>query len=374
MIRVRVLPDAHTPHLLQVYAGLTDLARVGAIHLEYFLEPQGDARAFHRGSLWAVVDRGPATSGVKVCLDLFDGGEIASPDGLDRCDLYFKRSYDPGVVAALPAPLRQKLRPLGLNCFLLGDNDGDLLRRVGIEWRLRRARGQSFSRADWSFRAQLIISAMAPRRAPLFVRRRLVPRASAFEAPPDVPRAQTIVLQCRVWSPGDVSHGAAVDQLNDERAALVRLLRTTFAGRFVGGLVDTPFARSRYPDCVTNTATNHIDYLALIQRSGIGVVTRGVHGSIPWKTAEYLAASCCVVTEPMRHVLPEPLEEGAHVLTFITAEECVAHCERLLSNAGQFREMRAANAAYYARAARPARLAERWIGEALDAQTTALHS
>jgi hypothetical protein len=364
MIRVTALPDTHTPHLMQAYAGLTDLADAGKLELRYFEKPDPDARAFHRGSLWAEVQGADPTRRAKVCVDFFDGGEIATQDGLEKCDVYFKRSYDPRIVSALPPSLRTKVRPLGLNCFLLGDHDRDVLRRVIIERRLRAIRGARFSRAEWSFRAQLIASAAAPQWLPDALRQRLVPTAEAFESPPDSGEAGSVFLQCRVWPPDSAPRASDIVALNESRAESVRLLRKTFGPRFVGGLVATSFARSHYGDCVSELPTDQWSYLKLIRRTRIGIVTRGIHGSIPWKTAEYLAASRCIVTEHMDHVLPEPLSEGEHLITFRNADECVAACELLLSNPSAGRRMQAANAEYYARSVRPAALTDRWVSAA----------
>jgi hypothetical protein len=197
-------------------------------------------------------------------------------------------------------------------------------------------------------------------------RRWLIPRARHFEHPPDA-MTERIVFQSRVWPPEETPREPRVAALNEERAALVRALRRHFGARFIGGLIPTPYARQHFPDCVSVLPGDQWSYLALIRSAQIGILTDGVHRSIPFKCAEYLAASRCIVGRQPAFELPVPLVPETHWLPFAAVEECVAACDRLLSNHELAREMQRANQRYYQAYVRPASL----VAATLDAAATA---
>src|SRR5262249_58445195 len=66
-----------------------------------------------------------------------------------------------------------------------------------------------------------------------------------------------------------------------------------------------------------------------------------------------LAASRCIVAEPVRNALPRPLLPGEHLLEFHTAEECVARCGDVLASAGLQRRLRDAAWEYWREEGRP---------------------
>jgi hypothetical protein len=140
------------------------------------------------------------------------------------------------------------------------------------------------------------------------------------------------------------SPGRRLDELNDRRAQLVRALREAFGSRFRGGLIPTPLAKEAYPDCISNLPTTQAAYLEEVKQAQIGVVPRGLHGSVPWKLAENLAASRCVVSESWTVSLPPPLESGTNVLWFEHVEECLASIDHLLSHPRAAAAMQRANA------------------------------
>ena len=174
-----------------------------------------------------------------------------------------------------------------------------------------------------------------------------------------------ILFQTRVWEPEQTSEN--LEQVNDERAVLVRLLRKTFGPRFRGGLVPTPFARQRYPDVLLEEAYRRTDFIRMVKRNLIGVYTRGLHNSLAFKLPEYLAASMCIVSDPMLNQLPEPLVAGEHFLEFHDPDQCLAQCERLLSRPDEAREMRRRNHDYYEQWVAPAQHLQRCLERATSA-------
>jgi hypothetical protein len=173
-----------------------------------------------------------------------------------------------------------------------------------------------------------------------------------------------VVFQTRVWEPHDTTDDA--DQVNQERVDLVRALRDALGERFVGGLVPTPFAAKNFPDAVTPHDASRAGYVQMSKRSLVGVYSRGLHHSLAFKLAEYLAASKCVVSTPFRNELPAPLVEGTNYLEFDGIEQCVAQCRRLLADADLAAEMRRRNREYFLREVEPASHMRRCLDRAFD--------
>jgi hypothetical protein len=102
-----------------------------------------------------------------------------------------------------------------------------------------------------------------------------------------------------------------------------------------------------YPDLVSDLPSDPYGYLASIHAYDICVSTVGLHGSNPWKLAEYLAASRVIVSEPLRYNLPEPMIDGKHYVEFTSPQECVDACLWLLDSPERRAEMRSAAWAYW---------------------------
>lgn len=154
--------------------------------------------------------------------------------------------------------------------------------------------------------------------------------------------------------------------INATRIAVVRALREAFGDAFVGGVSDTPAARDYCPDCIADVATDRRTYTRMLRTADVCVTTAGRLGSNGWKLPEYVAASRCIVTEPLRYATPRPLEHGVHLREFTTPQECVAHCRELLDDAKAAAAMRQANALYYADHLRPDRLMASCLERALE--------
>ena len=364
--RISVLCDTCSTVILQLFAGLTALRRQGRIQLDYNLRPSATTRTYRNPTLWLELTL--AGRVLKICFDIADGGVIASPDGLEMADVYFKKSFDPAVVDGLELQLRRKVKPYGLNLFCLGDADKDPARRTFVEQRLRRQAGKPFTADEWSFHIALIVSAAAPRRLPKALWRFLIPRESTFRAQAGDRRRETVVYQVRLFAPETAPKAPGVVEMNEERARLVRALRRQFGSRFVGGIVRTPFAEEHYRDCLTPFPSDQWSYSQLLRTSSIAVSTAGIHGSTSWKVAEYLAAGLCIVTTPFAYQLPTPLVAEEHFLPFSTEDECVAACDRLLSSRDVRRPIEAANLAYFESHV----LAERLTARCIDVATQLL--
>jgi hypothetical protein len=189
------------------------------------------------------------------------------------------------------------------------------------------------------------------------------PAIEAFEVPPESPAAQRIAFQTRVWTRGEL--GPESEALNEERVATVRALRREFGPRFTGGLVPTPLARERWPAEVSPAPTRRRDHIRWVQGAVVAVYTRGLHHSTAFKLPEYLAASRCLVAEPVRNALPRPLVAGEHLLEFRSPEECLARCAAVLASHELQGRLRRAAWAYWQEEGRPEVRVERCLAQAL---------
>jgi len=276
-----------------------------------------------------------------LAIDLLDRSDSFEMGALKSCDIYLKRNYYEPHLMSLPNELRGKVIPFGLNYAcrsfasiqrILATLVPRFLWRLGLPPRPGTKDIRKYTDTLWQF-----LSSPAPR---------------AFERNPEESMEPMILFQTRVWSPMDISENA--HEINGERVALVRALRKAFGSRFLGGLVPTPYARQHYPNEISTHSPRHSQYIKWGKKSLIGVNTRGLHDSLAFKLPEYLAASKCVVSCPLRNELPVPLIEGQHYLAFRTPEECVDRCANLLHDSKLGAKLRKEAWEYYRREIEPA--------------------
>ena len=320
-------PDHDLIHTSRCFTGLSALSRRKSITLKYHV-PTADER-------WQVGDP------VVICLDV-DGGTrqriaIDLRDGLgfswpiiDRVHRYFKRAYYQPDVDGLAPSLAAKVQPFGLNYGCRSTASTlDVFARIGPAL-LRRGRSG----------LQRLRQYLA------------TPGPATFEQDPDMALEPKVMFQTRLWTKDEVPPDE-VDELNESRVDMVRALKRAFGARFIGGVVPTPLAVEKYRDVLTPHPSKYVEYLALKKRCLVSVYTRGVEHSLAFKLGETLAASQCLVSVPLRYTLPRPLIDGDNYLSFETAEQAIAACQRLLDDAALAQHMRRANHEYYVREVEP---------------------
>ncbi|SRR5579875_185813 len=332
--------------LSKLHTGLCLLAAEGEIGLRFAAPPEGRRFCCAEGlaALSIQTDSGEERL---AAFDVYDRADVFGRPLLERCDLYFKRSYRAAEIARLPVALKEKIVAFGMNyaCRAPGKYvpavAGPLLQKV------RRA---------------VAGGAAAVKDALLQVL--MIPRYRQFELEPSVALRLEIVFQTRVWTQADCST-EPIEPLNESRVALVRALRKHFPRHFRGGLIPTKLARERYPDALTVEPTRPAAYLNASRESLIGISTHGLHHSTPFKLPEYLAGSKCVVSEPLRNELPEAPEDGREILWFRGVDECLAKCEELLRWPEKAREMRQAAWKHYREHIAPAAHLRKCLGQVL---------
>jgi hypothetical protein len=157
------------------------------------------------------------------------------------------------------------------------------------------------------------------------------------------------------------------DALNDARAELIRALRAELGSRFYGGFVHTPHAAQRYPDVLAPEKARGTKggYIAHLRAFPVCIATTGIHDSIGWKFAEYVAFAKAIVCEPLRYRATGDLAPDRHYLEYRAIDECVASVARLFEDHALRASLMSNNAAYYEHYLRPDRLVMNTIEVAL---------
>jgi len=275
--------------------------------------------------------------GATIAYDMIDGYNFVGPVGLSeylgRVDCYFKRSFDAASHATVANASR--IVPFGLNY------------PVTVNHRFFAGLDSSGLRGWPERAARLIVGARSL-------------DVSRFEDVPRHRRDPLVLFQTRTWDPAEVAANDAWkierEQMNEMRAACVRMLRKEFGDRFRGGFMPTDHARRDFPDCVIDQdAASKRRYMQTLKDADICVATAGLHGSNGWSLGEYVAASKAVVSQRLRYDVPG-FRDGQHYLGFSTPEECVDRASTLFSEHERRGKMKVANFTYYHQFLRPDRL------------------
>jgi hypothetical protein len=249
--------------------------------------------------------------GMRMLVDLSDHSDEIDEDGLAWCTVYAKRN-----VETISDP---KIAPFGLNYN---------------------------GRGTYSALRAALASGDLKRSIRLF----RTPHWKSFERAPSVPADNVVLLQTRLWEantcPGD-------EHINDERIELVNTLKKHLGDRFRGGIIPTDASRNLNPWLLSNNPTTQGAYVAWTKSCKIAVYTRGLFGSIGFKLPEYLAGSKCVVSAPITNLLPVALQDGEQIRVYTSPEECVAHCDRLLSENSEADRLAQAAWDYYRKNVEP---------------------
>lgn len=349
MVRVNLWPLSNVAHLQQVFAGFEALHRAGKIVLAYHY---GAAKRFGlnlTGPLdpdaflvVAEVENGPV-----VVFDTHDSARVCEPL-YARCDFYFKRSHSLAEHRDYP-----KMRPLGPNLEI------ELSRasRFGVERAMRLPQERTRFRA--LARALRLPGNDVVDESRLLVR----PHASADPH---------VLFVTRAWNPlesksPDLMKTRDRLAISDMRAECIRRLRSVFGPRFTGGLYRDAFAAERYPDALVdaNVPTDRASHLARLPRFDICVSSAGLHRSVGWKFAEYLASGRAVIAEQMAFGAPGGLTEGIHYLGFSTVEECVSSALEIAENHQMRQQMMDAAQTYYREWVSPPAMVEHALAAAM---------
>lgn len=311
-----------TAHRQHIYTGFSMLAQQGLIRLRQVYGGHGVAAS---------------AGGRRAYFDVDDGPDISAA-ALAGADVYFKRSYS--VDAVRPLDGHARIRPLGLNYCVFPDGPD----AAGALRALRREPSTG-RRIAGALRALCLSGAF-------------VPRVTAFENPPQPAAEPRVLFLTRAWNPRPTANrgaGPSRQDINETRAACIRALRREFGARALAGFEPSPLVSERFPGLEAPVPMAQAAYLARLPSFPICVATTGLHGSIGWKMAEYVASARAIVTEPLNYCVPG-FEAGQHYLPFESVDQCVEAVGALFDDRARRAAMMAANQRFYRDRVRPDRL------------------
>lgn len=271
--------------------------------------------------------------GKKLFYDVWDGYQ--DPEdmelGLRECDFYFKRSFSAEKNRQLFPGDCHRMYPLGFNYYVTHPKnpaDEPLWKAA-----LRPLQGKTPARF-------------------------FVPEVFEGDGAAPCGNPPRILFLARLWGreawlEGDPANDER-ETISNDRIEIIRTLRREYGDAFVGGINDTPLSRKLAPDLIVpRELTERRRYLQMVHCSDICIGTTGLHGSIGWKTGEYVAAAKAIVHEELRYSVTGDFRDGVNYLSFRTAQECVEAVAKLVEDPQRLQAMKRANAAYYRDYLRP---------------------
>jgi hypothetical protein len=330
----------------KIVTGLLDLARRSKVVLLPRIGLSASETGRPPGGVfaWLEIRRVDDQRLLKIAIDLHDLSTLFRQEALEGCDVYLKKSFYPPDVAVYAGKWGHKVIPFGFNMPCTTSASKRMV------WR-------------WLTALYTRMVLHSPREAVAHFRAHLGhyrtwldgPTMRDFEQLPEVAVCPIVVFQARVWSKEEVGPDNH-EFINEQRAAIIRLLKKELGDQFIGGLVPTAYAKQHYPDILAEAPARRRQFIRWSKRNLIGVYVRGLNYSYGFRFAEHLAASQCIVAHPdgFRNLAPTPPQEGVHYLPFQTPEECLQQCRRLLEDGDLAASMRRANWQYYLQEVEPA--------------------
>lgn len=257
-------------------------------------------------------------------------------DALEVSDVYFKRSY---VSASIPDRYKSRVYPLGLNYELY---TGQLNRFEISRFMFRKNLFERFPKEFLRRIAELASLSF-------------LPTIQNMCAPPVPDQDPRVLFMARAWDPdgeaAEVSTEERVErvQINETRARCIELLRKELGSMFCGGFAHTKYAAENYSKLLLDSplTSGKRNYLSLLRQYPICIATTGLHGSIGWKMAEYVAFSKSIVSERLKCLVPGNFRASKNYLEFDTPESCVQETMKLVGSLQLRQQMMEDNWHYY---------------------------
>lgn len=269
--------------------------------------------------------------GKKIVYDLLDGYICLDvmKKALDSCDFYFKRSFSDAKNEKLFPESRGKIYPLGFNYHVTHRRNP--INESALKRYLKPLQGRA---PDIYFTPEVFEG-----------------KAERIEGRP------VILFLTRLWEeePGlSAEVNAERRRINESRIRIIRTLKEKYGDAFVGGLNDLPVSRKLAPDLIVPAKyTERRRYVKLLHSCDICIGTMGLHESIGWKTAEYVAAAKAIINEHFHYSVTGDFAEGKNYLAFATAQECIDAVQKLVDDPEMLYEMKCANEEYYQKYLKP---------------------
>lgn len=328
-------------HPSYLYAGLGMLAHAREIEVEFKWLSKSKLPRLGPGNVFSQVQVSDGQRTRWLLFDFKDQNDVFCEELLPEVDVYFKRSY-----LASEVEKRRAKKVLRLGMPFACRYPGELSAVIAETLMSPRPRESLKSR---------------------FLRLKQymgIDYARTFSFCPPAKKLQRVIFQTRLWEKHEIADDD-LDAVNLPRVSLLRRLRKELGDRFLGGLIPSERARRDFPDLVREDGVRRHEYLAIMRPSAVGISSRGLFHSTPWKLSEYLSTGMAVVSQPLTNDPLEPLVEGRELLFFRSEDECLSHCVRLLEDRDQAARLQTAARAYYERAVEPMAVVRRLLRQAI---------
>jgi len=357
MMKCTMFAYSTSPHVSQLYTGFSLLAAKGKISLTQKLSNYS-----HRGIELMKNLRPQDLNGLFLILDekktlFYDTSDSPNlhNDALEISDAYFKRSY---THASIPDRHKSRVYPLGLNYELY---TGTLNRHEILRFIARKNVFKNFPREFMKRIAELVSLSF-------------LPTIKNMCAPPVFHQEPRVLFMARAWDPsGEAAELSGEEkaqrgQINETRARCIELLRKELGPKFYGGFAQTKYAVDNYSKLLLESplTSGKKNYLSLLQQYPICIATTGLHGSIGWKMAEYVAFSKSIISEKLKCLVPGGFEANKNYLEFDTPEECLQAAMNLLADRQSRQRMMEDNWSYYKTYVMPDKLVLRTLSIASE--------
>lgn len=323
--KLRLSTKKSDGHSSQIVTGFMLLKAQGKIDLEIEMTPDHP----YAGIVEVTVD-----DRYKLAYDVCDGYVFDIDHVLkyaNKCDLYFKRSFDSGLNAKYG--LSDKIYPLGFNYHVTVK--GNILDKTIAPSSLGKLKSNIKELVGLSEQINFSVE--------------------KFEQDPLFPSTETKVLfMARTWSNEGAHDQEETHYLDTTRAAIIRSLRKELGNFFIGGFSRRDYALKHFSDCVLDESmTDRRKYMRIVKQSDICIATTGLWGSIGWKFGEYVAASKAIVSERLRYKVTGNFEADKHYIEFLTVDECVEKTVKLSQDKDRIYQIKMSNHVYYHNFLRP---------------------
>jgi hypothetical protein len=315
-------------HLSQVYSGFFELQKKGIVDLKI--------KATKKTSSFIPLIT-VSVNQKKVIYDVLDGLTWI-PGPMDKnleyfrsnfsADFFFKRSFHRKMLEYRPAGCH--VYPLGLNYSIQPSTN-------------------MFSLSE-GLKEKIKYTLKTNRQLRTIFKKKFA-YAADFEYYPTKHDANRILFMTRLWDPGEAKSEASKyhrEHINNVRVQCIEACRKEFGKYFTGGLSKTGYTQERYKSLlVPQQLTNKFNYLNAVKEHSICIATTGLHDSIGWKMAEYVAASRAIVSEPLHFELPGNFEKDVNYLEFEHVDQLVSKLQTLLQSQKTVLQMMESNFRYY---------------------------
>lgn len=266
----------------------------------------------------------------KIAFDMHDGYGYSLDDMdsyIKTVDFYFKRSFSSQQNKKLSAESQSKIYPLSFN------------------WDV----GYFTNPMEWEGGLSNIKT---------LIKKFIYRNDIKYYEKPEKKTSNKIMFMCRLWSTDEEDLPQYLieerKEINNTRIQIIKNLKDIYGDDFIGGLEDSKFTRENCPELILPSyLTKKPNYIKAMKQSSICIASTGLHKSIGWKFAEYVASGKAIVTEKLNYEVIGDFKPNKNYLEYSTVDECLLAVEKLYNNSELIKEIENNNRHYYFEYARP---------------------